>query len=319
MAKTNWLSVWCVVWLVVTPAVAKAQLDFEGSPIQYGKTEVSDRVAKLASQIDSGQLKLESDSKFGLLPAVLKALDVKPSTQTLVFSKTSFQLHKISPGRPRALYFNDDTYVGWVQGSEVIELASSDKDQGAVFYTLEPDAEGKYRVLRDQGQCLICHGSSRTQGVPGYLVRSVYSTPAGRFVTGSPTYVTDHSSPFSERWGGWYVTGTHGDMRHLGNVTCIDERREGWLDVEEGDNLLQLPTRVKSESYLQPGSDLVALMVLEHQSQMHNWLTRANYETRTAQYQIVASTKHLAEPRITKASRRRDASLRSEKNCCGTC
>ncbi len=281
---------------VVGGGRAAAQLDFEGQPIEYGKRFTSDRVAELGAKLEAGELKLEADGKQGYLAAVLKALDVPPESQTLVFSKTSFQLHKISAGRPRAVYFNDDTYVGWVQGSDVIELASTDKEQGAVFYTLEPNKDGQPRVLRDQGQCLICHGSSRTQGVPGYLIRSVYSSPNGRFVSGTPTYVTDHSSPFEERWGGWYVTGRHGAMRHLGNVLCVDENKPGWVDVEEGDNLLELPARVRPVSYLRPTSDIVALMVMEHQTQMHNLMTRASYEARTAAYQDRGINEALGRP-----------------------
>lgn len=263
----------------------RGQMEFEGSPINYGKQSATDRISKLAKVLADGSVKLTSEEKFGYLPAVLKALDVPPESQSLVFSKTSFQLHKISPGRPRAIYFNDDTYVGWVQDSDIIELAASDPAQGAVFFTLEPNAEGFPRVIRDQGQCLICHASTRTQSVPGYLIRSVYSSPAGRFVSGSPTYVTDHTSPFEQRWGGWYVTGTHGSMRHLGNSVCVDENRPGWIDPEEGANLLELPDRVRPSAYLRPTSDLVALMVMEHQTQMHNLITRANFEARTAEYQ----------------------------------
>lgn len=283
-------------FLILFAQSAMAQLEFESQPIDYGKRFTTDRVAEFGAKLAAGELKLESDGKQGLLVAVLKALDVPAESQTLVFSKTSFQLHKISAGRPRALYFNDDTYVGWVQGSDVIELGSTDREQGAVFYTLEPDKDGQPRVLRDQGQCLICHASSRTQGVPGYLIRSVYSTPAGRFVSGSPTYVTDHSSPFEERWGGWYVTGRHGAMRHLGNVLCTDENKPGWIDVEEGDNLLELPARVRPASYLRPTSDIVALMVLEHQTQMHNLMTRCSYEARTAAYQDRGINEALGRP-----------------------
>jgi hypothetical protein len=275
---------------------AWGQLEFEGPPIEYGKRFTTDRVAELGKKLEAGEVTLASDGKQGYLAAVLKALDITPESQTLVFSKTSFQLQKISPGRPRAVYFNDDTYVGWVQGSDVIELGATDPEQGAVFYTLELNQAGQPRVLRDQGQCLICHGSSRTQGVPGYLVRSVYSTPAGRFVSGSPTYVTDHSSPFEERWGGWYVTGQHGSMRHLGNVLCTDENKPGWIDVEEGDNLTELPARVRPTSYLRPTSDIVALMVMEHQTQMHNLMTRASYESRTAAYQDRGINEALGRP-----------------------
>ncbi len=85
-------------------------------------------------------------------------------------------------------------------------------------------------------------------------------------------------------------------MRHLGNVLCVDENRPGWIDPEEGDNLSVLPDRVRPSSYLQPTSDLVALMVLEHQTQMHNWLTRASYEARTAAYQDRGINEALGRP-----------------------
>lgn len=272
------------------------QLEFEGSPINYGKQSATDRVSKLGEALVDGSVQLTSVDRFGYLPAILKALDVPPESQSLVFSKTSFQLHKISPSRPRAIYFNDDTYVGWVQDSDIIELAASDPAQGAMFFTIEPNAQGLPRVIRDQGQCLICHASSRTQSVPGYLIRSVYTTPAGRFVSGSPTYVTDHASSFDQRWGGWYVTGTHGSMRHLGNAICVDENRQGWIDSEEGANLIELPNRVRPSAYLKPTSDLVALMVMEHQTQMHNLITRANFEARTAEYQDHGINEALGRP-----------------------
>ena len=130
---------------------ADAQLDFEGAPIDYGKQSTSDRVSRLADALERGSVTLQSDDNSGYLASVLKALEVPLESQSLVFSKTSFQLHKISPGRPRAIYFNDDTYVGWVQGSDIIELAASDPVQGAVFYTMEPNADGKPRVIRDRG------------------------------------------------------------------------------------------------------------------------------------------------------------------------
>jgi hypothetical protein len=51
----------------------------------------------------------------------------------LVFSKTSFQGPKISPKKPRGLYFNDHVAVGFVQDGDVIELISVDPMQGVMF------------------------------------------------------------------------------------------------------------------------------------------------------------------------------------------
>lgn len=266
-----------------TPRVA-AQYDFERQPINYLDTEVSDPVSTLAAKVESGEVKLEYDGEHGYLASVLEALDVPVSSQMLVFSKTSLQLHRISPQRPRAVYFNDDVYVGFCQHGDVLELATTDPQQGATFYTLKQDDASPPKFVRDRGQCLTCHASSRTQNVPGYLVRSVFADRRGQPILGSGTYVSDHTSPLEERWGGWYVTGQHGRARHMGNQV-FDEQETHNADREAGANLESLEGIVSTGPYLSPHSDLIALMVMEHQTQMHNALAWANYETRKALYQ----------------------------------
>lgn len=261
-----------------------AQLDFEDEPINYLDAVSSDPVAKLQKRIDSGQFKLSYDEQHGYLPAVLDALDIPESSQMLVFSQTSFQLRKISRHRPRAVYFGDNIYIGWVQGGDVVEVSAVDPELGAVFYTLDQDKNKKVKFLRDRGQCLTCHASSRTQGVPGQLVRSVFPDEGGRPMLGSGTFTTDHTSPFSERWGGWFVTGLHGNMRHMGNVYVTDKLDTQNIDREKGANIKNLDRIVDTTPYLVPTSDLVALMVMEHQSQMHNFITLAHMETRMARH-----------------------------------
>lgn len=256
---------------------------FEQPPIDYLNADTQDAVAKLAEKLSSGSVRLAFDDQHGYLPAVLKALEVPISSQTLVFSKTSLQLHRISPRQPRALYFNDDVYVGWCQRGDVLELAVTDAKQGAIFYTLEQIQTDNPTIVRDRGQCLTCHASSRTQGVPGYLIRSVEASAAGHPILGSGTFTSDHRSPFKERWGGWYVTGTHGQMRHMGNM--IRSKKEVAVDLESGANLQSLEQLFNTSNYLTGHSDLVALMVLEHQTQTHNAIALANYETRQAMHQ----------------------------------
>jgi hypothetical protein len=271
----------CLLAWMACPAWA--QPDFERPPIDYLNAEVNDPVAKLAKRIEAGEVALQSDPTFGYLPSVLEALNVPLSSQTLVFSKTSLQLHRISPRRPRALYFNDDVYVGYCQHGDVLEFASTDAKQGAIFYTLSQSEEKEPEFVRDRGGCLSCHASSRTQNVPGFLIRSVFADAAGRPKLGSGTFTTDHTSPFDERWGGWYVTGSHGSMRHMGNVICTEEAH--LLDRESGANQKDLGDYFRTDAYLTPHSDIVALMVLEHQTQMHNAITAANFETRQALHQ----------------------------------
>jgi hypothetical protein len=272
----------CALICVTMSANAWAQFDFEKPPINYGEAETHDRVAALASAIENGEVQFTYDAAHGWLPDVLKHLQVSEQSQVLVFSKTSLQLHKISPRTPRALYFNDDVYVGWCQQGDVVELAATDPELGAVFYTMDQQADAPPRIVRDRGQCLTCHATQRTQGVPGYLIRSVYPDINGRPRTGSRTYVTDHSSPFEQRWGGWYVTGSHGQMRHLGNVRSNDRTDPELMDVDAGANQQTLDKLINTDPYLTAHSDLVALLVLEHQSQMHNLISRASMEARTA-------------------------------------
>ncbi|MFO0263309.1 MAG: hypothetical protein ACK53V_16915 [Planctomycetota bacterium] len=266
---------------IATPPSAFAQFDYEQLPIAYSQTEAQDRIARLVEAVESGERQLRWDEQQGWLPALLEALDVSPESQTLVFSKTSLQIRHISPQNPRALYFSDDSYLGYVPGGDLIELSAVDPQLGPVFYTVEQRRRERPRILRDETQCLTCHSTGKTQGVPGYLVRSVFAGADGQPLYGLGTTTTDHRTPFKERFGGWFVTGQHGEMRHRGNGLAKNDPQQP-LDWEAGANQLAVPAAVRADRYPRPGSDLVALMVLEHQSQMHNFITAAQYETRQA-------------------------------------
>ncbi len=282
--------------LILAAGPAAAQLQFESEPINYQDAPVHDRIAQLQQKVDKGEIQLSYEGRRGYLRDVLRLLEVPPSSQALVFSQTSFQLRKISPHRPRAVYFNDDTYVGWVQGGDVIEFAAVDPQQGAIFYTLDQQRVSQPKFLRDRGQCMTCHASSRTQGVPGLLIRSVYADADGRPQLGSGTFTTDHRSPFTQRWGGWYVSGTHGKLRHMGNCISRDRSNPEAIDIESGANRTDLKELVDTTPYLKPTSDIVALMVMEHQTQMHNYITLANFETRHAQHYDRIMNKALGRP-----------------------
>jgi hypothetical protein len=86
----------------------------------------------------------------------------------------------------------------------------------------------------------------------------------------------------AERWGGWYVTGTHGRQFHMGNLTVKDQAQAEMLDRSAGANVTDLRRYFDTSAYLTPHSDLVALTVLQHQTHLHNLITRASYETRKA-------------------------------------
>jgi len=279
--------------------------DYSGPPINYLTAEVNDPVTKLARRLETGEADLPHDEKRGYLPAVLKALEIPVSSQMLVFSKTSLQQSRISPQRPRAIYFNDDVYVGYCQDGDVLEIAATDAKQGVTFYTLDQSFDAVPQFIRDQGQCLTCHASSRTQNAPGLLIRSVFANASGMPEYGSGTFTTDHASPLKERWGGWYVTGSHGDMRHMGNA--IFNKRDGELDRDAHANLTSLENLVSTAHYLSPHSDIVALMVIEHQTQTHNAIAWANYETRRAIHQSEIMNRALDRPaeHLSASSQRR--------------
>jgi hypothetical protein len=268
---------------------------YEEEPIRYSDGPVDDAVARLDRRLAAAGATLARHPERGYLDALLAALAVPASSQTLVFSKTSLQREHISPTTPRALYFNDDVYVGWVPGGDVIEIAAMDRRRGAIFYTLSQSPAGAPRARRATHECLQCHDSgAMTGGVPGLIMRSVIPDRTGQPLLAAGSFVTTPASRFDERWGGWYVTGQHGPLRHLGNATVGNA--DAVLDREAGANLRSLEGRFDARAYLAPGSDLVALLVLAHQVEAHNALTHAGIEAQLALRDGAAIAQALGEP-----------------------
>lgn len=251
---------------------------------RYVAATPTDAIARLQRRIDAGEVTLAFDDKWGYLPSVLSALNIPPSSQTLVYSKTSFQIDKIAPRTPRAIYSGDDVYVGWVQKGTVLEFASVDPALGAVFYTLNQQTTDKPRFERQTHNCLQCHDSMlNTGGVPGFVVQSVYADRYGYPLPASHNPVSTDRSPLRERFGGWYVTGTHGDQLHMGNVVASQPAGEignarvyiEQLDLKATANVTDLSARINAKAYLAPGSDIVSLMLLIHQTSVHNLIAQA--------------------------------------------
>jgi hypothetical protein len=251
-------------------------IPYSDAPIYYRSEDISDAVTLLQKKLDEGKARLEyRENDHGYLKSVLELLDIPVSSQTLVFSKTSFQYPKISPRRPRALYFNDDIYIGVVHEGKEIEVVSFDKQQGAMFFILHEQKTEKPRFERAELDCTQCHIAAGTRGVPGVLLRSVNPNATGTPVSGAKVYVSDQESPLAERWGGWYATGalaakTMANLAAAGGATA--------QNVKLGPRA----ERFEPAEFLAPGSDDVALLVLGHQTQMHNLITLTNYRTRIA-------------------------------------
>ena len=264
-----------------SPVLAQVD-DYEQEPIKYSRSQPDNVITRLQARVDKGEAKLEFNEKTGYLRSVLAALDVPISSQTLVYSKTSLQRHKISPRTPRALFFNDDIYIGICQAGDVLEISAVDPVLGTVFYTLDQEESVQPKFQRQTDNCLICHGSSMTMNVPGHMVRSVYTDLAGFPILGSGSVRVDQTTPLEKRWGGWYVTGEHGNTSHLGNLVVNGKRVPEDLDISPNQNKTDLTGKFDSSWYLSNHSDIVALMVLEHQTDMHNLIARANMLTRQA-------------------------------------
>lgn len=285
----------CIVFASLTVA-ARADLPFEAEPINYLTAPVDDPVSRLQTKLDAGQAELKYDDEHGYLADVLRELGISKNSQMLVFSKTSFQRSRISRRAPRAIYFNDDTYIGYCQRGEVIEVSTTDPQQGAIYYTLRQEKVEKPAFARQTHDCLQCHVSSKTQDVPGHLVRSVYPDGKGMPVFNAGTFNTSHESPLKERWGGWFVTGTHDGQTHMGNVIVTNRQHPEQLDTAAGANVTDLTGLVDTAPYLTPHSDIVALMVLEHQVKMHDLLIATNYHARMALYYEASINKALGRP-----------------------
>jgi hypothetical protein len=267
--------------------------------IQYAGP-VSDPVARLETQLENGKAKLDYASNgWGYLPAVLKQLGIGIDSQVLVFSRTSIQNTHISPRTPRAIYFNDDTAVGFVQDGDVLEISSVDPKQGVVFYSLDAEKSAKPEFSR-RDDCLRCHQGAPTMGVPGLMVSSVHPSndPDARESHGS-AFITDGRTSLAERWGGWYVTGTTGSQVHLGNnPELTDPLNPGRASKEGTQNVTRLDAWFNTSRYLAPTSDIVALMTLEHQTRMNNLMTRIGWDARIAQREGKGKLDDAARDRI---------------------
>jgi hypothetical protein len=264
----------------VTVAWAGVRLSdgFSGEPDQpeigYSTGPVTDAVARLNGKLESGEARLERAHTGGYLRAVLDALKIPTESQLVVFSRTSLQQRIIYPTNPRTIFFNDSVAIGWTRGEPFVEVAAQDARQGIHFYTLNQTADAHPKFIRrDKTPCLECHESMAAAGIPGMLVRSSPVGEDGFPMRERGNFVTDHSSPLEERWGGWFVTGEV-SMSHLGNR--ITPHAEAPVAFET------LASQFDTGGYLSPYSDVAALMVFDHQMRMMNLITRLGWEFRVA-------------------------------------
>ncbi|HEX5419961.1 MAG TPA: hypothetical protein VFY39_08170 [Gammaproteobacteria bacterium] len=276
-------------------AAANAQSDAGGGPnvfpydveypaIGYRTAMPTARVTQLAQKLANGTATLSYEPKRGYLDSLLEALDIDASSQVLVFSKTSLQSPYISPKKPRAIYFNDDTYVAWEQGGPELEIASMDPDLGAVFYSLKQSQVVHPRFPRQTTRCLRCHDTYELTGggVPRFLLGSGYIGTEGQLISHEGWILTTDITPLESRWGGWYVTGRPDHAVHLGNLVVQNPADLQHLDTLRVGTLEHLDALLDTSPYVTDKSDIVALLVLQHQVYVQNLIVRANFDARQA-------------------------------------
>ena len=267
--------------------IASAQFfnDYSEEPHRYWDAELKDPMSALVRDLSSGRRRFAESEKEGraLVERLLKELNIPASSQVLVFSKTSLQKRAVHPGNPRAIYFNDDVYLGWMPGGRV-EIGSVDPELGSVFYFQRDFDEDPEKPLFHRDRvCIQCHAGSPTNFLPGPMGMSVFPNELGRAVRSVDSFeLSGHEIPFHDRWGGWYVSGKQGAMRHMGNTLAERTAGEVTIDREKHVNLVGFADFFPEEKYPAKGSDLLALLILDHQIGMHYRLMEAHYRVRQA-------------------------------------
>jgi hypothetical protein len=260
----------------------------EHPSIQYATRPTTDPIARLNRTLTDGGKPLARDPRTGYLLPLLRALDIAPESQILVFSKTGVQREYTGPQNPRALYFNESVIVGYVPGAPVIEIAAHDPQQGIVFYVLDQSAAAP--VMSRRTACLSCHVSASTLNVPGVIARSNMVGADGNLLPRPDTHDVNHSTTHPDRWGGWYVTSEgapapYSQRGHAGNITFTAQgNTSNQVFVE------WMHGAPEQRPYPVASSDTVSLLTFDHQSRAINLMTRLNWEARIAGASPLASS-----------------------------
>jgi hypothetical protein len=242
-------------------------------PHEYHSRQPRDRFTRLKDDLEAGRIALDRGSEKAFVTSLLGALEIPVSSQMLVFSTTSLQLRLITPANPRAIYFNEEIYLGWVPGGRV-EVLALDPELGAIFYIFDPPRNGApVRVERSE-RCMNCHAGEDTGRVPGIVVKSVVPGPTGGSLTAFRLGETGHGIPFDQRFGGWYVTGKN-DISPWANI--VGRFSAGQLlktTVAPG-------TQFDFARYPVGTSDILPQLLHEHQAGFVNRVVEAGYRART--------------------------------------
>jgi len=251
-------------------------VSFRAAIHQYLEKQPRDPFTRIKPDLESGSLFYDDRKPLGYLESLLGKLKISKHSQQLVFSTTSLQLSRISPRNPRAIYFNEDLYLGYVPGGQ-IEVIGIDPEIGAIPYIFSPpagrDSRWHPRAIRSR-RCMNCHANSDIGGIPGLLLSSVIPGPGGGSIDAFRQTETGHSIPYDLRFGGWHLTGNHTFPSSWANST-------GVMSKSIVTKISNPPgTFFNWNQYLVPQSEVIANLVLEHQVGFINRCLGATYRLR---------------------------------------
>ncbi|MFC5457450.1 hypothetical protein [Prosthecobacter fluviatilis] len=249
-------------------------IDFRGPPHNYLEWKPKDRFAELQEKAQKGEVKLDTSNDKAFLTSLLQALDIPVSSQIMVFSASSLQSEIINPRNPRALYFNEDTYLGWVPGG-LVEIIAADPEMGPMFYVFDRLRPGGPvpRVTRST-KCMNCHAGNATRRLPGLIAESLLVSRAGSSLETYRRDVQGHQIPLEDRFGGWHLTGQHNIANHKANVMGIPNAGKNEITPVNPGQFSDLSL------HLLPTSDILPNLTNEHQMGFENRLVYAIYTVR---------------------------------------
>ena len=257
---------------------------------RYHQRPLQDPFTQLQRAIQSGATSLDSSSELVFLSSLLRALNIPVTSQMLVFSTTSLQLSLISPSNPRALYFNEDVYLGYVPGGR-IEIVSIDPDLGGIYFLVDIPSSMRTLKIERSDRCMNCHATEETGQVPGLVVKSVIPGVSGGSLTSYRLGQVGHQIPLAERFGGWHLTGSSAFSNQWAN--SIGRMSAGVITL-----ISNAPAqRFDWGKYPVRTSDVLPQLLHEHQAGFVNRAVEATYRTRA----LLHGAKNPKTPEIERA------------------
>ena len=208
--RTSHLTLLALAAITAAPMLALAQQDIEREADSLQPGDASERSRRAATQAFRRHRQARIPIGRGLPPFGLEGAGysrVVAGSRLLEDEPATGSDHAEDPS---GIYFNDDVMVGSACEPDVMELSASDDALGTTFYTLDQSGQSPPSSIRQTDSCLLCHGSSHDQGLPGPS-GPLRCSPTGRAPRCSPAGRTAPTTPARSMSAG--VAVRHGNER----------------------------------------------------------------------------------------------------------